>query len=69
MSYQTRVLAAHAHFKPGEVNVVNVEHQPGCHYRKGRCTCWPYIAAVNQSTGEVLVIGSNGHILERRRTS
>lgn len=70
-NYQTRVLAAHAagHFKPGEVHTVNCEHQPGCGYRSGRCTCWPYITAVNANTGEVLVIGSDGHILERQRRS
>ena len=69
--YLRRIHAAHdaGHFKPGEAHVTTVEHQPGCAYRRGRCTCWPYITAVNRDTGEVLVIGSDGHILERRRKS
>ena len=70
-NYLPRVIAAHeaGHFKPGEAHSVTCEHQPGCSYRAGRCTCWPYISAVNLTTGEVLVIGSDGHILERRRRS
>ena len=71
MNYQRRIQAAYdaGHFKPGEVHNIHVEHQRGCRYRSGRCTCSPYIAAVNADTGEVLVIGSNGNILERRRKS
>ena len=67
-NYLTRVHAAHAagHFKRGEVHSVTCEHQPGCRYRSGICNCWPCITAVNVNTGEVLVIGSDGHILERR---
>ena len=71
MNYQTRVLDAYAagHFKPGEACVITCEHQPGCTYRAGVCNCWPCITSVNQTTGEVLVIGSDGHILERRLRS
>jgi hypothetical protein len=70
--YLTRLRAAAAagHFPAGEVAQIDVEHGPGCDHHRHRstpCTCIPRITAIVGD--QLLVIGSDGHVLERRARS
>lgn len=52
----------------GDLTSVEVEHALGCHHHERRgvpCTCHPRITVL--AGDDVLVIGSGGAVLERRK--
>lgn len=69
MTYTDRIRAAliAGSIQPGEVTHVEVEHQRQCPANaKGvrRCSCTPVVRVLRDH--EVLTIGADGHVIERR---
>lgn len=74
MNYTQRITCAYACgvLAPSGAYLFEVEHAEGCrHHEAGGepCCCVPEITAIDLRSNLVLIIGTDGHVVERRARS